>query len=80
MKGGNPPPAAMRHIEKDLRSTGGLMSSRRKPIAIRGKKKVPGDKPKVKMEPTPVDKIRAKLARKRAPKPNPYRPRAGESD
>ena len=29
---------------------------------------------------TPVDKIRNRLAQKRAAKPNPYRARAGESD
>jgi len=68
VKGGNPPPAAMKHLEKSLRDTGGLMSSRRKPIQPQGKKKVPGAKgPK---GVTPVDKIRGKLAQKRAPKPD----------
>jgi len=78
VKGGNPPPAAMRGLERELRSTGGLMSSRRKPIKPQGKKKEPGAKGY--QGRTPVDRIRAELARKRAPKPNPYRPRAGESD
>ena len=77
VKGGNPPPAAMRGLERELRSTGGLMSSRRKPIQPQGKKKVPGAKVK---GVTPVDRIKGELAKKRAPKPNPYRPRAGESD
>ena len=68
VKGGNPPPAAMKAVEKELRSTGGLMSSRRKPIQPQGKKKVPGAKgPK---GVTPVDKIKGKLAQKRAPKPD----------
>lgn len=60
----------MRHMQKDLRKTGGLMSSRKKAIQPQGKKKVKGAKPKFKTEPTPVDKIKAKLARKRAPKPD----------
>jgi len=60
----------MRHMQKNLRKTGGLMSSRKKAIQPQGKKKEKGAKPKFKTEPTPVDKIRAKLARKRAPKPD----------
>lgn len=60
----------MRHMQKDLRKTGGLMSSRKKAIQPQGKKKEKGAKPKFKTEPTPVDKIKAKLARKRAPKPD----------
>ena len=60
----------MRHMQKDLRKTGGLMSSRKKAIQPQGKKKEKGAKPKFKTEPTPVDKIKAKLARKRAPKPS----------
>lgn len=60
----------MRHVQKDLRKTGGLMSSRKKAIQPQGKKKEKGAKPKFKTEPTPVDKIKAKLARKRAPKPD----------
>lgn len=72
VKGGDKPPAAYAQIEKDLRKTGGLMSSRRKPIQPQGKRKVKGSKPKVKMGPTPVDKIKAKLAKQRAPKKDPY--------
>jgi hypothetical protein len=68
VKGGNPPPAAMRGLEKELRDTGGLMSSRRKPVQPQGKKKVPGAKGY--QGRTPVDRIRAELARKRAPKPD----------
>jgi len=60
----------MRHMQKDLRKTGGLMSSRKKAIQPQGKKKEKGAKPKFKTEPTPVDKIKAQLARKRAPKPS----------
>jgi len=45
VKGGNPPPPAMRGLERELRSTGGLMSSRRKPIQRQGQKKDPGKKP-----------------------------------
>ncbi len=60
----------MRHMQKNLRKTGGLMSSRKKAIQPQGKKKEKGAKPKFKTEPTPVDKIKAKLARKRAPKPS----------
>jgi len=60
----------MRHMQKDLRKTGGLMSSRKKAIQPQGKKKEKGAKPKFKTEPTPVDKIKGKLARKRAPKPS----------
>ena len=60
----------MRHMQKDLRKTGGLMSSRKKPIQPQGKKKEKGAKPKFKTEPTPVDKIKGQLARKRAPKPD----------
>ena len=45
-----------------------MMSSRRKPIQPQGKKKVPGAKgPK---GVTPVDRIKGKLAQKRAPKPD----------
>jgi len=66
VKGGNPPPAAMRGLEKDLRKTGGLMSSRKKPIQPQGKKKVPGAKGY--QGQTPVDRIKVKLAQKRAPK------------
>ena len=67
-------------VRRDMIKTGGVMSSRKKAIQPQGKKKVKGAKPKFKTEPTPVDKIKNKLAQKRAPKPNPYKPRAGESD
>jgi hypothetical protein len=43
------------------------------------KKKVKGAKPLFPPQ-TPVDKIKNRLSQKRAPKPDPYRPRAGESD
>jgi hypothetical protein len=66
VKGGNPPPAAMRGLEKELRSTGGLMSSRRKPIQPQGKKKVPGKKPPAAGEfgapRSPAQKLAAKRA------------------
>jgi len=58
----------MRHMKKDLRKTGGLMSSRKKPIQPQGKKKEKGAKGYQGV--TPVDKIKAKLAKKRAPKPD----------
>ena len=54
------------------------MSSRGKGIQPQGKKKVKGAKGYKGV--TPVDKIRNRLAQKRAAKPNPYRARAGESD
>jgi hypothetical protein len=60
----------MRHMQKDLRKSGGLMSSRGKPIKPQGKKNDKGAKPSFKMEPTSVDKIKAKLAQKRKPKPD----------
>ena len=55
-----------------MRPTGGAMSSRKKAIQPQGKKKEKGAKPKFKTEPTPVDKIKNQLARKRAPKKDPY--------
>ena len=58
----------MRHMQKDLRKSGGMMSSRKKPIQPQGKKKVPGAKPPKGV--TPVDRIKGQLARKRAPKPD----------
>ena len=45
-----------------------MMSSRKKPIQPQGKKKEKGKKGYQGV--TPVDKIKGKLARKRAPKPN----------
>lgn len=68
VKGGDRPPSAMKSLQKSMRDTGGMMSSRRKPIQPQGKKKVPGAKGYQGV--TPVDKIRGKLARKRAPKPD----------
>ena len=68
----------MRQMKTSLRKTGGLMSSRGKPIQPQGKKKDPGAKGYQGV--TPVDKIKGQLARKRAPQPNPYRSRPGESD
>jgi len=58
----------MRHMQGSLRKSGGMMSSRKKPIQPQGKKKEKGAKGY--HGPTPVDKIRGKLARKRAPKPD----------
>ncbi len=68
VKGGNEPPAAMKHLQKSFRDSGGMMSSRKKPIQPQGKKKVPGAKPPKGV--TPVDRIKGQLARKRAPKPD----------
>ena len=68
VKGGDKPPAAFAKVSADLRKTGGMMSSRKKPIQPQGKKKEKGKKGYQGV--TPVDKIKGKLARKRAPKPN----------
>ena len=65
-------------VSREMRKTGGVMSARGKGIQPQGKKKVPGAKGY--KGATPVDKIRNRLAQKRAEKPNPYRARAGESD
>ena len=70
--------SAFDKVSRDMRKTGGVMSSRGKPIQPQGKKKQPGKKGYKGV--TPVDKIRNRLAQKRAAKPNPYRARAGESD
>ena len=78
VKGGDKPPAAFAKVSADLRKTGGMMSSRKKPIQPQGKKKERGAKGYKGV--TPVDKIRNRLSQKRAAKPNPYRARAGESD
>ncbi|WDS61198.1 hypothetical protein SBM3_00119 [Synechococcus phage S-BM3] len=69
-KGGKEPSPAMKSTKDFMRKTGGAMSSRGKAIAIRGKKKDKGAKPKFKTAPTPVDKIKGQLAKKRAPKPD----------
>ena len=65
-------------VSREMRKTGGMMSSRGKGIQPQGKKKEKGKKGYKGV--TPVDKIKNKLAQKRAPKPNPYKPRQGESD
>jgi hypothetical protein len=71
-KGGTMKGSAMAKVGAELRKTGGMMSSRKKAIQPQGKKKEKGAKPQFKTEPTPVDKIKAKLAKKRAPKKDPY--------
>ena len=68
VKGGEKPDPAFAQVSGELRKTGGMMSSRRKPIQPQGKKKVPGAKSPKGI--TPVDRIRGKLAQKRAPKPD----------
>ena len=80
VEGGEGRSEAGKYMQKMMRATGGAMSSRGKAIQPQGKKKERGAKSKFKKEPTPVDKIKAKLSRERAPKPNPYKARAGESD
>jgi len=68
VKGGEKPDPAFAQVSRELRKTGGMMSSRRNPIRPQGKKKVPGAKSPKGI--TPVDRIRGKLAKKRAPKPD----------
>ena len=70
--------SAFDKVSREMRKTGGMMSSRKNAIPPQGKKKVKGAKGYKGV--TPVDRIRNRLAQKRASKPNPYRPRAGESD
>jgi hypothetical protein len=74
VKGGNKPDPAFAKVSGELRKTGGLMSSRRKPIQPQGKKKEKGKvgykERKGETGVTPVDRIRAKLAKRRAPKPD----------
>ena len=70
--------SAFDQVSRQMRKTGGVMSSRGKAIQPQGKKKEPGKKGYKGV--TPVDKIKNRLAQKRAAKPNPYRARAGESD
>ena len=65
-------------VSREMRKTGGVMSSRGKGIQPQGKKKEKGAKGYKGV--TPVDKIKNRLAQKRAAKPNPYRARPGESD
>jgi len=70
--------SAFDQVSRQMRKTGGVMSSRGKAIQPQGKKKEPGKKGYKGV--TPVDKIRNRLSRKRAEKPNPYKARPGESD
>ena len=70
--------SAFDKVSRQMRKTGGVMSSRGKGIQPQGKKKEKGAKGYKGV--TPVDKIRNRLSQKRAAKPNPYRARAGESD
>ena len=72
-KGGTiKPGSAMSKVRKSLAGQG-LMSSRRKAIEPQGKKKEKGAKGY--QGQTPVDKIKGDLARKRAPKKDPYNSR-----
>ena len=71
--------SAFDKVSREMRKTGGVMSSRGKAIQPQGKKKEPGKKGYKGV--TPVDKIRNRLAqKKRAQEYNPYKARAGESD
>ena len=70
--------SAFDQVSREMRKTGGVMSSRGKGIQPQGKKKEKGKKGYKGV--TPVDKIRNRLAQKRKEQPNPYRARAGESD
>ena len=67
-KGGTMKGSVMSKVRKDLIKTGGLVSSRGKAIQPQGKKKEKGKKGYQGV--TPVDRIKGKLARKRAPKPD----------
>jgi len=58
----------MLHMQKDLRKSGDIMSYRGKPIKPQGKKQEKGAKGY--QGRTPVDRIKAQLAKKRAPKPD----------
>ena len=70
--------SAFDQVSRQMRKTGGVMSSRGKGIQPQGKKKEKGKKGYKGV--TPVDKIRNRLSQKRKEQPNPYRTRAGESD
>lgn len=71
--------SAFDQVSRQMRKTGGVMSSRGKAIQPQGKKKEPGKKGYKGV--TPVDKIRNRLAqKKKAQAYDPYKPRAGESD
>ena len=62
--------SAFDKVSKEMRKTGGLMSSRGKAIQPQGKKKEKGKKGYKGV--TPVDKIKNRLAQKRKPKKDPY--------
>ena len=70
--------SAFDQVSREMRKTGGVMSSRGKGIQPQGKKKKKGEKGYKGV--TPVDKIKNRLAQKRKKKDDPYRARAGESD
>jgi len=70
--------SAFDQVSREMRKTGGVMSSRGKGIQPQGKKKEKGKKGYKGV--TPVDKIRNRLSQKRKEQPNPYKARAGESD
>ena len=70
--------SAFDKVSREMRKTGGVMSSRGKGIQPQGKKKKKGEKGYKGV--TPVDKIKNRLAQKRKKKDDPYRARAGESD
>ena len=60
--------SAFDKVSKEMRKTGGVMSSRGKAIQPQGKKKEKGKKGYKGV--TPVDKIKNRLAQKRKPKPS----------
>ena len=62
--------SAFDKVSKEMRKTGGVMSSRGKAIQPQGKKKEKGKKGYKGV--TPVDKIKNRLAQKRKPKKDPY--------
>ena len=70
---------AFDQVSREMRNTGGVISSRKNAIPPQGKKKEKGAKGYKGV--TPVDKIKNRLAqKKRAQEYNPYKPRMGESD
>ena len=62
--------SAFDKVSREMRKTGGMMSSRKNAIPPQGKKKEKGAKGYKGV--TPVDRIKNKLAQKRKPKPDPY--------
>ena len=62
--------SAFDKVSREMRKTGGMMSSRKNAIQPQGKKKERGKKGYQGV--TPVDRIKNKLAQKRKPKPDPY--------